>query len=77
MECSIDSDRVFGPAVQGCRSDFDFTLLFQDTILSILPSSVLLILASTKLIALIHRPAVARLGWLYHSKLVSSDSLPR
>ncbi|KAF4430087.1 ABC transporter ecdL [Colletotrichum fructicola] len=69
MECSVDADRAFGPAIQGCRSDFDFTLLFQDSVLSIVPSSVLIVLASVRLTVLFHRPVIARLGWLYRSKL--------
>ncbi|KAI6361085.1 hypothetical protein MCOR25_006549 [Pyricularia grisea] len=69
MACSTEADRVFGPAVQGCRSDFDFTLLFQDTVLGILPSSLLIILAAARLVVLARRPAIARLNWLYHSKI--------
>ncbi|KDN63555.1 putative canalicular multispecific organic anion transporter 1 [Colletotrichum sublineola] len=69
MECPIEADRVFGPAVQGCRSDFDFTLLFQDYILSILPSSVLIILAAIQITTLVHRPTVALHGRWYYSKL--------
>lgn len=72
MECPADADRVFGPAIQGCRSDFDFTLLFQDSVLGILPSSVLIILAAARLVFLARRHAVASLKWLYHSKIVSS-----
>ncbi|KAK2037259.1 canalicular multispecific organic anion transporter 1 [Colletotrichum somersetense] len=69
MECSIEADRVFGPAVQGCRSDFDFTLLFHDSILTILPSAVLIILASIRITTLIYRPTFARLDRRYYSKL--------
>ncbi|KAK2026621.1 hypothetical protein LX32DRAFT_729954 [Colletotrichum zoysiae] len=69
MECSIEADRVFGPAVQGCRSDFDFTLLFHDSILAILPSAVLIILASIRITTLVYRPTFARLDSRYYSKL--------
>ncbi|KAK1570181.1 canalicular multispecific organic anion transporter 1 [Colletotrichum navitas] len=69
MECSIEADRVFGPAVQGCRSDFDFTLLFHDSILTILPSAVLIILASIQITILVYRPTFARLDRRYYSKL--------
>ncbi|KAH9430121.1 hypothetical protein MCOR02_009841 [Pyricularia oryzae] len=69
MECPADADRVFGPAIQGCRSDFDFTLLFQDSVLGILPSSVLIILSASRLVFLARRHAVASLNWLYYSKI--------
>ena len=71
MACTSDADRVFGPAVQDCRSDFDFTLLFQDLILSILPSSIWLVSASIRLVVVARRPAIARAGWLSYSKFVS------
>lgn len=74
MACSVDADRAFGPAVHGCRSDFDFTILFQDLILSILPSSAWLLFASIRLVVLIRRPNIAHSGWLSYSKLVSYTS---
>lgn len=39
------SDAAFGPVVQGCRGDFDFTLKFEKIILSILPSAVFIALS--------------------------------
>ncbi|KAK2009232.1 hypothetical protein LZ32DRAFT_538317, partial [Colletotrichum eremochloae] len=69
MECSIEADRVFGPAVQG--SNFDFTLLFHDSILSTPPSSVLIILASIHITTLVYRPTVARHDRWYYSKLLA------
>jgi hypothetical protein len=41
--CHSSSDNVFGPAVQGCRSYFDFTLLFEQSILTIGPAAILLL----------------------------------
>lgn len=39
--CTIDVQRAFGPAVStACLGGFDFTLLFEETILTILPQSV-------------------------------------
>jgi ATP-binding cassette, subfamily C (CFTR/MRP), member 1 len=43
------SDNQFGPAVSGCRRPLDFTLLFEETILSILPACILLLLAPVRL----------------------------
>jgi ATP-binding cassette subfamily C (CFTR/MRP) protein 1 len=38
-------DKLFGPALQGHNVAFDFTLLFEKSILSILPSALFLIYA--------------------------------
>ena len=36
--CSIDAEKAFGPAVAAsCLGGFDFTLFFEETILTILP----------------------------------------
>ncbi|EQL00063.1 canalicular multispecific organic anion transporter 1 [Ophiocordyceps sinensis CO18] len=43
--CPAEEDRGFGPTIRWCRLGFDFSLLFQQTILSILPSAVFIILA--------------------------------
>lgn len=39
--CNIQADNVFGPRVAFCRDGFDFTLLFEQSILSALPSALL------------------------------------
>lgn len=50
--CPLDSDNRFGPQVLGqCRS-FDFTLLFEDTIFTLLPAAVFLILAGCRILFL-------------------------
>ncbi|KAE9378324.1 putative multidrug resistance protein [Stipitochalara longipes BDJ] len=54
--CLPKSDDVFGPIVQGCRSNFDFTLLFEQTILSIGPAALLLIFAPPRVIRLLRSP---------------------
>lgn len=43
------NDAAFGPTVSGCRDDFDFTITFQHSILSILPSACFIILALFRL----------------------------
>ena len=36
--CSIDAEKAFGPAVApSCLGGFEFTLFFEETILTILP----------------------------------------
>jgi ATP-binding cassette subfamily C (CFTR/MRP) protein 1 len=55
--CSPHADNVFGPVVAApCRHGFDFTLLFEQSILSIGPSCIFLLILPL------------RLFWLYHSK---------
>ncbi|CEJ92394.1 hypothetical protein VHEMI08049 [[Torrubiella] hemipterigena] len=44
------NDDAFGPTVSGCRDDFDFTIVFQQSILSILPSACFITLALLHLV---------------------------
>lgn len=39
------NDNSFGPAVHGCRGDFDFTQEFERIILSVVPTAAFLLLA--------------------------------
>ncbi|KUJ15922.1 P-loop containing nucleoside triphosphate hydrolase protein [Mollisia scopiformis] len=50
--CLQSSDNAFGPIVQGCRSNFDFTLLFEQSILSIGPAALFLLAAPPRLTSL-------------------------
>ncbi|OLN87143.1 Canalicular multispecific organic anion transporter 2-like protein 1 [Colletotrichum chlorophyti] len=52
------NDREFGPAVVGCRGDFDFTVAFELSILSILPSCLFLLSTSWRLVQLYNRPSL-------------------
>ncbi|KAH8585367.1 hypothetical protein B0O99DRAFT_531040 [Bisporella sp. PMI_857] len=52
-ECSYSADNVFGPVVAAeCRQGFDFTLFFEQSILSILPSSLFLLAVVPRLVRL-------------------------
>jgi hypothetical protein len=42
-------DDTFGPHAANCRGNFDFTLLFEETILSILPLGILLIIGPPRI----------------------------
>lgn len=58
--CTLHADNVFGPVVASpCRHGFDFTLLFEQSILSIAPSSIFLLLVPL------------RLFWLYRSSITT------
>lgn len=74
--CQPGSDDVFGPVVQGCRSNFDFTLLFEQTILSIGPAALLLLFAPPRLVTLLRSSKKTRAGKLRLSKSVSSIPSP-
>ncbi|KAK1465457.1 hypothetical protein CCUS01_07575 [Colletotrichum cuscutae] len=43
--CSLTADDAFGPIVQHCRDGFDFTLTFEQCLFTILPASLLLLIA--------------------------------
>jgi hypothetical protein len=43
--CDLDADDAFGPVVVGCRQGFDFTLLFEQAILSTLPAALAIVAA--------------------------------
>lgn len=62
---SNSSDVQFGPAFTGPGRSFDFTLLFEDTILTIVPSTVFL------------GAAVARAVWLTNSPTKVASSFSR
>lgn len=60
-----DADNRFGPAVQGVRGGFDFTVLFEDSFLVIAPASLLLIAIPLRTL------------WLWSSTKVVSESSAR
>lgn len=45
-------DDTFGPHAANCRGDFDFTLMFEETILSLSPLAILLIVAPLRILYL-------------------------
>lgn len=68
--CHNSADNAFGPFVHGCHGA-DFTLLFEQSILSIGPSALLLCVAPLRALKLRQKPikVLRRHGLL--SKLVS------
>lgn len=59
----------FGPAAAG---RFDFTILFEDVFLSIIPSAVLLLLGPWRIYGLSKQPLKVKSSPLHESKLVSA-----
>lgn len=62
--CGSPDDLNFGPAINSCHRGFDFTLFFEDTVLSLVPSVVFIPVACV-LIALIanKKPVALRTKW--------------
>ncbi|KAJ9499582.1 hypothetical protein H2202_005165 [Exophiala xenobiotica] len=67
---SNSSDAVFGPAYSGPLRDFDFTLYFEDTILTIVPATVFLIAAGARAIWLTSKPNKVSTSFSRLTKLV-------
>ncbi len=73
MELSSFCERVddsFGPHAGTCRGGFDFTLLFEETILSILPLVVLCLVVPLRTGYLIRREIKVGRNFLLPAKLV-------
>jgi ATP-binding cassette, subfamily C (CFTR/MRP), member 1 len=49
LPCLPSADSVFGPVVDGCRDNFDFTIAFEQYFFSIVPSAILLLAAPVRL----------------------------
>jgi ATP-binding cassette, subfamily C (CFTR/MRP), member 1 len=52
LNCSNDLDDRVGPAVDQCRRGFDLTLLFEQSILFLLPACIFLIATPARLVKL-------------------------
>ncbi|RDW58810.1 hypothetical protein BP6252_13286 [Coleophoma cylindrospora] len=67
-------DNTFGPVINhGCRAAFDFTLLFEQTILSSAPSALFLLIAPFNYLWLGRGAKKVRQSFLYQLKLSSVD----
>ncbi|RSL46129.1 hypothetical protein CEP54_013989 [Fusarium duplospermum] len=52
------NDNSFGPAVEGCRGDFDFTLRFQRIFLGLVPAAIFILVALPRVAFLAFKPRV-------------------
>jgi ATP-binding cassette subfamily C (CFTR/MRP) protein 1 len=68
--CEIAFDDTFGPGVQGCRDNFDFTLLFEQSVMSIGPSILFLLFFSIRIWQLYRQDAKVLSSLLSWMKLV-------
>jgi len=65
------SDSTLGPAIDpSCRGGFDFTLLFEQCIFTILPCSLFLLAIPVRVWTLRHAETVARLDGKFVANLV-------
>ena len=73
--CSV-IDNTFGPYAGGCRGGFDFTLLFEETILSLLPLCIILAVVPWRVLYLVRRTTKVDGTMLLPLKLVRMESFP-
>ncbi|KAI1762775.1 P-loop containing nucleoside triphosphate hydrolase protein [Hypoxylon sp. FL1150] len=52
------NDESFGPTVQGCRGDFDFTIMFEKIFFALIPSAVFVAICLPRIVYLIRNPAL-------------------
>jgi len=65
------ADEQFGPAVTGTRGNFDFTLLFENTFLTIVHSSLFLLAALIRARSLYGSCKKVAASWIRLQKIVS------
>ncbi|KAI1382741.1 P-loop containing nucleoside triphosphate hydrolase protein [Hypoxylon trugodes] len=52
------NDNAFGPAVQGCRGDFDFTIIFEKIFFTIIPAAVFIAICLPQIVYLSRKPEI-------------------
>lgn len=72
----IRADNTFGPTTKElCRGGFDFTLLFEQSFLSLVPSILLILALPFRLVRLLHTDIKTVPSYLYKCKLVSCPAI--
>jgi hypothetical protein len=74
MSCLI-VDNTFGPHAYRCRGGLDFTLFFEETILTILPLALVLCISPFRILYLSKRSVKVNKGILLYVKWVSTNGL--
>ena len=76
--CVTDADAFFGPRVDPCRRQFDFTLLFEQSVFTVGPSAIFIVLLSLRIPKLYREKRKTLPNSLWGFKLVSlpHPSLP-
>lgn len=70
--CASVEDRTFGPWAQQCRGAFDFTLLFEESILTLVPLCIMILLAPFRIAYLFKKKRKVEDTPLVHMKIVSA-----
>jgi len=65
------NDDTIGPAVQGCRDDFDFTIKFEKIFLDAIPAAIFTAISLPRIIYLSRRPALVGGALFKNTKIVS------
>ncbi|KAJ5085777.1 P-loop containing nucleoside triphosphate hydrolase protein [Penicillium argentinense] len=72
LPCSAADQDHFGPTVdKSCHHGFDFTLLFEETVLTLLPIILVWIAGSIRVWTLRHVSGKANRSWLYTAKEIA------
>jgi hypothetical protein len=74
--CLPSADSAFGPVVNGCRDNFDFTFAFGQYFFSIVPSLILLLAAPFRLRFLSRKQREVNGNTFKFVKLVSDRNVP-
>ncbi|KAK8143317.1 hypothetical protein G3M48_007447 [Beauveria asiatica] len=69
--CGSPDDFSFGPSINSCHRGFDFTLFFEDTVLSLVPSAVFIPVACVLIAILARKKPVALPTNLYGIKIAT------
>lgn len=75
MGCQSDADDNFGPAVAACVRTFDFTLFFEQAILSIIPSAIFIIVFPFRFWYLCISSQKTKSSWMSIAKAVTALAL--
>lgn len=75
LQCGFAADTDFGPSVASCRREFDFTILFEEVVLAIIPACTFILIAIASLLYGLQARTLTRHGRLYSYKLSSATAL--
>lgn len=64
------NDEALGPAVEGCRGDFDFTIKFETIFLSMIPAAIFIAVSLPRIVHLNRQPIIVGGALLRTAKLV-------
>ncbi|KAG9235150.1 hypothetical protein BJ875DRAFT_495249 [Amylocarpus encephaloides] len=73
--CLIEVEDVFGPQVQGCGDNFDFTLLFEESILTVPLTGLLLLGMIPRIVHLLRASVKVNSGLHHHAKILGFAAL--